>query len=108
MTTATITPDAVSFVCTMVRERSAIELEASKSYLIEARLLPLAKQNGFSSTNDFINGVRAKRQPDLERRVVEAMTTNETSFYRDAHPFTVLRTKIIPELCQRSCGEENS
>jgi chemotaxis protein methyltransferase CheR len=98
MTTATLTPDTVSFVCTMVRERSAIELEASKGYLIEARLLPLAKQHGFSSTNDFIHGVRTMRQPDLERRVVEAMTTNETSFYRDAHPFAALRTTILPEL----------
>lgn len=100
MTTATLTPDAITFVCTMVRERSAIELEASKSYLIEARLLPLAKQNGFTSTNDFIQGVRAKRHPDLERKLVEAMTTNETSFYRDTHPFTALRTAIIPEMCK--------
>jgi chemotaxis protein methyltransferase CheR len=98
MTISTLTPDALSYVCTIVRERSAIELEASKSYLIEARLLLLAKQNGFASTNDFINGVRGKRQPELERRVVEAMTTNETSFFRDAHPFTALRTTIIPEL----------
>lgn len=100
MTTATLTPDAVSYVCTMVRERSAIELEASKSYLIEARLLPLAKQHGFASTNEFIQGVRVKRQPDLERRLVEAMTTNETSFFRDTHPFTALRTKILPEICR--------
>ena len=107
MTTATLTPDTVSFVCTMVRERSAIELEASKSYLIEARLLPLAKQNGFSSTNDFINGVRTKRQPDLERRLVEAMTTNETSFYRDAHPFTALRTKVLPELCNLRAAKKS-
>ena len=100
MTTATLTPDAISFVCTMVRERSAIELEASKSYLIEARLLPLAKHNGFATTNDFIQGVRVKLQPDLERKLVEAMTTNETSFYRDTHPFTALRTTIIPEMCK--------
>lgn len=100
MTTSTLTPDAITFVCTMVRERSAIELEASKSYLIEARLLPLAKQNGFATTNDFIQGVRTKRTPDLERKLVEAMTTNETSFYRDTHPFTALRTTIIPELCK--------
>lgn len=100
MSTATLTDDSISFVCTMVRERSAIELEKSKSYLIEARLLPLAKQQGFSSINDFIHGVRTKKQPDVERRVVEAMTTNETSFYRDAHPFNALRTKIFPEMIQ--------
>ncbi len=98
MTATTLTPDAVSFVCTMVRNRSAIELDASKTYLIEARLLPLAKQHGFASTTDFVQGVRTKPLPDLERRVVEAMTTNETSFYRDIHPFVALKSKLLPEL----------
>jgi chemotaxis protein methyltransferase CheR len=98
MTATTLAPDAISFVCTIVRSRSAIELEASKSYLIEARLLPLAKQNGFASTTDFIRDVRDKRQPALEQRLVEAMTTNETSFYRDIHPFAALKTKLIPEI----------
>lgn len=60
--------------------------------------MPLAKQFGFSSTNDFIYGVRDKRTPEFERRLVEAMTTNETSFYRDAHPFNAMRTKIVPEM----------
>jgi chemotaxis protein methyltransferase CheR len=98
MTTTTLTPDAVSFVCTMVRDRSAIELEASKTYLIEARLLPLAKQHGFATTNDFVHGVRSQKKPDQERRLVEAMTTNETSFYRDIHPFNALRSTILPEM----------
>jgi chemotaxis protein methyltransferase CheR len=98
MSTATLSSDAVSYVCTMVRERSAIELEASKSYLIEARLLPLAKQHGYASTDEFIHGVRAQKRPDVERRLVEAMTTNETSFYRDAHPFNALRNTLIPEM----------
>jgi len=107
MTTATLNPDAVSFVCEIVRERSAIELEAAKSYLIEARLTPLAKQLGFPSTNEFIYGVRSKRQPDFERRLVEAMTTNETSFYRDAHPFNALRTKIVPEMLTQRAGTKS-
>lgn len=98
MSTATLSPDAVSFVCTMVRERSAIELESSKSYLIEARLLPLAKQHGYTTTDAFIQGVKSQKRPDVERRLVEAMTTNETSFYRDAHPFNALRNKLIPEM----------
>lgn len=98
MSTATLSPDAVSFVCTMVRERSAIELESSKSYLIEARLLPLAKQHGYASTDEFIHGVKAQKRPDVERRLVEAMTTNETSFFRDAHPFNALRNKLISEM----------
>jgi chemotaxis protein methyltransferase CheR len=98
MSTTTLSPDAVSFVCAIVRERSAIELEASKSYLIEARLAPLAKQSGFSSTTDYILEVRKKRQLEQEQRLVEAMTTNETSFFRDIHPFNALRNTILPEM----------
>lgn len=104
MTAATLTPaatlstDVVSFVCTMVRDRSAIELEASKTYLIEARLLPVAKQHGFASITEFVQGIRSKPRPDLERHLVEAMTTNETSFYRDIHPFAAMKAKILPEL----------
>jgi chemotaxis protein methyltransferase CheR len=105
MTVATIPDDALSFVCTLVRDRSAIELEASKSYLIEARLAPLAKQHGFPSPSDFIEGVRTKRRPDLERSMIEAMTTNETTFFRDLHPFEALRTKVVPEIITRNASQ---
>jgi len=98
MTVTSIPADAISFVCSFVRDHSAIELESSKSYLIEARLTPLAKKHGFASPTDFIQDIRSKRQPDLERRLVEAMTTHETSFYRDIHPFDALRTVLLPKL----------
>jgi chemotaxis protein methyltransferase CheR len=98
MSTTTLTPDAISFVCSTVRDRSAIELDSGKSYLIEARLGSVARDNGFASIADLIQAVRGKRRPDLESRLVEAMTTNETSFFRDIHPFEVLRTKLLPEL----------
>jgi len=98
MSNSTLATDALSYVCTLVRDRSAIELEASKAYLIEARLAPIAKENGFASTNELIQGIRGKRHSDLEHRVVEAMTTNETSFFRDIHPFEALRKTILPEM----------
>jgi chemotaxis protein methyltransferase CheR len=97
MTTATIPLDALDYVCSVVRERSAIELEASKSYLIEARLAPLAKKHGYASTTDYIQGLRAQRQPEQIQKLVEAMTTNETSFFRDIHPFNALKHKLIEE-----------
>jgi chemotaxis protein methyltransferase CheR len=97
MTTATIPTDALDYVCSIVRERSAIELEASKSYLIEARLAPLARLNGYASTTDYIQGLRAERQPEQIQKLVEAMTTNETSFFRDIHPFNALKNKLIEE-----------
>jgi chemotaxis protein methyltransferase CheR len=104
MSTTTLTPDAISFVCTTVRDRSAIELDVSKAYLIEARLAPVARENGFASIADLIQGVRSKRRPELESRLVEAMTTNETSFFRDIHPFEALRTTLLPELRARNAA----
>lgn len=97
MTTATLPNDALDFVCTLVRERSAIELEASKTYLIEARLAPLAKKLGCTSTTEYLRSLQFKRQPDEEKKLVEAMTTNETSFYRDIHPFNALKNQLIEE-----------
>ncbi len=67
----TLSAETVSFVCTTVRSRSAIELDASKSYLIEARLSPVARATGFGSIDDFIKGVRMKTKPELESRMVK-------------------------------------
>lgn len=104
MTPSPIADDALDFVCTLVRDRSAIELEASKSYLIEARLAPLAKQHGFESATAFIHDVRVKRRSEWERQLVEAMTTNETSFFRDLHPFEALRKKLLAEIIAKRSG----
>jgi chemotaxis protein methyltransferase CheR len=107
MATATLTPDAVSYVCDLVRNRSAIELDASKTYLVEARLAALARDRGYPTTIDLIQNARTKRVPDVERRIVEALTTNETSFFRDMHPFEALRTTIVPELITRNASRRS-
>jgi chemotaxis protein methyltransferase CheR len=98
MSTATLTSDAISYVCSLVRQRSAIELDAAKAYLIEARLNPLARRHGFPSTTELIRSLQTLPKPNVQQQLVEAMTTNETSFYRDAHPFEALRATIIPEM----------
>ncbi|MEZ6132894.1 MAG: protein-glutamate O-methyltransferase CheR [Planctomycetaceae bacterium] len=104
MSTATLTPDAISYVCTTVRERSAIELDVSKSYLIEARLAPVARSNGFDSINDLVQSLRRQRQIKLEAQLVEAMTTNETSFFRDVHPFESLQKTLFSEFKTRNAA----
>lgn len=106
MSTATLTPDALSFICSTVRERAAIELDGSKSYLIEARLAPVARDFGFATIADLVQGVRAKTKPHLESRMVEAMTTNETSFFRDIHPFEALRKTLLPEFRTRNAAKK--
>ena len=107
MSTANLSSEDLAFVCTMVRDRAAIELDASKAYLIDARLAPLAKQNGYGSPAEFVQGVRSSRVSSLESSLVEAMTTNETSFFRDLHPFDALQKHVIPEL-QSTCAVQRS
>jgi len=85
------------FVREVVRRGSAIVLEPTKEYLVEARLLPLARSEGLSTIADLVARLR-QGDADLNRKVIDAMTTNETLFFRDVHPFEALRTTVLPEL----------
>lgn len=86
------------FVSALVRQSSAIVLAPGKEYLVESRLLPLVKTAGVADVAQFVAALRRQPSGPLRSQVVEAMTTNETSFFRDAHPFTALATTILPEL----------
>lgn len=93
------------YICDLVRERSAIVLEPSKAYLVEARLSPVARNHGLTTLSDLVVAMRRPASRDLVRQVVEAMTTNETSFFRDIHPFDAIRTSVLPELIQKRSAE---
>ena len=101
----TITTTDFDYISTMVRERSAIVLEHGKEYLIEARLLPLARQRGTGSVAGLVHELRRAPYGPLRDLVVEAMTTNETSFFRDGHPFTALSDHVLPDLMRARSGE---
>ncbi|GEL47327.1 chemotaxis protein methyltransferase [Cellulomonas hominis] len=93
-----LTQDTFAFVADVVRRRSAIQLEAGKEYLVESRLLPLARDAGHPGVDAYVREVRARgREADLAE-IVEALTTNETSWFRDATPFSALRTHMVPAL----------
>ena len=82
----------------VVREESGIVLEAGKEYLVEARLAPVLRERNLASYAELAAELRTKPRGPLTVAVVEAMTTNETTFFRDVTPFEVLRTKVLPEL----------
>lgn len=86
------------FVRTLVHKRAAIVLEPGKEYLVESRLAPLARAEGFKTIDDLVQRLAATAVSPLHTKVVEAMTTNETTFYRDLHPFEALKTVILPRL----------
>jgi chemotaxis protein methyltransferase CheR len=89
----------MSYLRELVYQRSAIVLQADKTYLIDSRLAPLAREAGLASIDELVGKIRREDAgAPLVRRVIEAMTTNETLFFRDLHPFEALRQRILPEL----------
>ncbi|HVW34902.1 MAG TPA: protein-glutamate O-methyltransferase CheR [Acidimicrobiia bacterium] len=95
--TTTFTDAEFTFISDMVRTRSAIVLEPGKEYLVEARLAPLVRELGLGSIGALVAELRRPAAPAvLAERVTEAMTTNETSFFRDVAPFQALRTTVLP------------
>lgn len=99
-----MTAKTFEYVRQLVLSRSAIVLEPGKEYLVESRLLPLAKVHGFADLDSFVDAMAANSFNTMHRQAVEAMTTNETSFFRDIHPFDALRTSIIPDLITRKAA----
>lgn len=93
------------YVRELVRRNSAIVLDESKDYLIEARLAPLAREAGFSSVERLILELRSQNPGKWHSKVVEALTTNETSFFRDLHPFSRLAKEVLPELLEKNRAE---
>ena len=93
------------YIRSLVHERAAIVLEPGKSYLVESRLMPLARAEGLATVAELVARMRAQRAGRLHRLVVEAMTTNETSFFRDLRPFAALRDVVLPDLLARRAAE---
>jgi chemotaxis protein methyltransferase CheR len=96
----TITKIDFDYVRTIVRNKSAIKLDDNKGYLVEMRLSALAKKQGLMDVPSLISKVRDQGNVPLRELMVEAMTTNETSFFRDRHPFDAMRDKVLPELIE--------
>ena len=95
-----ISASAFNFVRDLVRAESAIVLETGKEYLVESRLVALARDGGYRDVDAYVEDLALRRNPVALRKVVEALTTNETSWFRDSDPFTALRQTVFPELAK--------
>lgn len=98
-----LSPAAFHYVRDLVRAESAISLPDGKEYLVEARLAPVAEREGLSSVAELVDRL-VLGKPGLRDDVVQAMTTNETSFFRDLHPFQALRDVVLPEAIAANGG----
>jgi len=86
----------------LVLSESANLIDPSRNALFETRLTPIARMAGASSLEDFVGILRNDRAPQLHRAIAEAMTINETSFFRDGKPYEILREHILPDLIRRN------
>ncbi|MTV27370.1 protein-glutamate O-methyltransferase CheR [Nitriliruptoraceae bacterium ZYF776] len=93
-----MTATDADFVRDLVRKRSAIVIDASKTYLIESRLGPVARTAGLNSLEELVTRLRREPLGKLQDLVVDAMTTNETTFFRDVGLWTALEKELLPEL----------
>ena len=96
-----ITSTEFNFVSELVKQQAAIVLGPGKEYLVESRLLPLAREAGLEDVSALVAKLQSRPDDTLRRQIVEAMTTNETSFFRDRDPFNAFSQAILPDLCRR-------
>ncbi len=102
MVTFSISPADFDYIRDFVKRRSAIVLDDGKEYLVESRLLQVARKRSLTSLEELMSKLRSGMDKSLLESVVDAMTTNETSWFRDLHPFQVLKERILPEMCNGS------
>jgi chemotaxis protein methyltransferase CheR len=101
-----VNPPDYEYLRKILKEQSGLDLSADKQYLIESRLLPLARRAGLAGISELVQKMRGGSVPIISQ-VVEAMTTNETFFFRDKVPFDHFRESIIPEILRARASRKS-
>lgn len=92
------------YLRSFLKQRSGLALTAEKRYLVESRLTPVCRRFGLATLGELIGSLKLGQDGAIERAVVEAMTTNETFFFRDRIPFDLFRDTILPEALARNAS----
>ncbi|MDP3852809.1 protein-glutamate O-methyltransferase CheR [Phenylobacterium sp.] len=98
-------PEDRDLVAQLCAARAGLRVDPEKSYLIESRLGPVARREGFGSIADLLAALRAKREDRLAWAIVESMAQSETAFFRDRAPFALFREEVLPALARLRDGE---
>jgi chemotaxis protein methyltransferase CheR len=101
-----VTPIDYEYLRKLLKDRSGLDLSADKQYLIESRLLPLSRKSGLAGISELVQKMKGGSAGIIDQ-VVEAMTTNETFFFRDKVPFDHFRQSIMPEILQARAGRKS-
>lgn len=99
-------PEDFKFLCDLVRQRSGLVLTEDKGYLLESRLMPLARRHDLGGLEGLANELRTKKDEKLIVEVTEAMTTNESFFFRDKKPFDLFRDNVLPEFIKNRAAKK--
>ncbi|MDB5409774.1 MAG: protein-glutamate O-methyltransferase CheR [Rhodospirillales bacterium] len=99
--------DVFNQLSSLVRERSGLVLTPDKGYLLESRLLPVARKWAQKSVDELSALLRSKPDPKLIRDIVEAMTTNESFFFRDIKPFDQFKSLVLPHLLKKRAAAKS-
>ena len=96
-----IRPEELKIMIEYIHTISGVNLDASKGYLIETRLGGLAEAEGCASFSELYYKAKSDFSKTIARKIIDGITTGETSFFRDSVPFDLLRNKILPDLIDR-------
>lgn len=93
-----IRPEEIKVLSNYIYNLSGISIDASKAYLLETRFGKLLDEEGCKSYSEFYRKAKADTRRVLEKKIIDAITTNETLFFRDSGPFELLKHKILPDI----------
>ena len=93
------------FLAALLKQRSGLILTKDKAYLLETRLMPVARKWNLKGLEELVDELRTRRDEGLTADITEAMTTNESLFFRDTKPFDQFRNQVLPQLMQNRAGE---
>jgi chemotaxis protein methyltransferase CheR len=100
-------PDDFTFFTKYIYDQSGIVLGADKMYLIESRLAPVARKFNLATIDLLVGQLRGGRDANLQREVVDAMTTNESFFFRDGKPFDQFKSVVLPQLLANRAAKKS-
>ena len=95
------------YLCSAVKQRSGIVLTPEKAYLVDNRLAPIARRTEHEDVPALLATLRAKKEETLLREVTDALTTNESFFFRDQKPFDAFRDLMLPQILETNASRRS-
>jgi chemotaxis protein methyltransferase CheR len=99
-------PEDFQFLSKLVKDRSGLVLSEDKSYLLESRLMPVARKRGLKDLEEIVKTLKTRMDNALAEDITEAMTTNESFFFRDIKPFDIFKDVVLPNLIKERAAKK--